>query len=289
MTVRRRMRAIALAMMLLAVPAVALAGQGAGPAKTPAKSKPAAPASKPAVTLSPAIVSRAWTGDFDGMVKRRLIRILTPYNKTMYFIDKGVPLGAIYDVAVKVEETINTKLKTTHATKVHVVVVPTTRDSLYDALVQGRGDIIAAGVTVTPERAKLVDFTIPTKTKVKEIVVTGPGAPALTTVDSLAGVRRRGPREEHSVRDAPEAERHLQAAGQGADPHPNGPDGARGRRRPRNDERRSAEGRGRRRYLRDVLETDPAGYHAAPGDCGARGRRLCVGRAKEQSQAHRGA
>ena len=45
-----------------------------------------------------------------------------------------------------------------------------------------------AGITVTPERAKLVDFTIPTKTKVKEIIVTGPGAAVLTTVDSLSGL-----------------------------------------------------------------------------------------------------
>jgi ABC-type amino acid transport substrate-binding protein len=46
---------------------------------------------------------------------------------------------------------------------------------------------VAAGVTVTPERAKLVDFTAPTKTGVNEIIVTGPGAPALTTVDDLSG------------------------------------------------------------------------------------------------------
>jgi membrane-bound lytic murein transglycosylase MltF len=40
---------------------------------------------------------------------------------------------------------------------------------------------------VTPERAKLVDFTIPGKTGVKEIVVTGPGGPSLKTLDDLSG------------------------------------------------------------------------------------------------------
>ena len=65
--------------------------------------------------------------------------------------------------------------------------IPTSRDALYDALTQGKGDFVAAGVTITPERAKLVDFTIPTKEHVNEIVVTGPGAPAIASVGDLSG------------------------------------------------------------------------------------------------------
>jgi hypothetical protein len=30
---------------------------------------------------------KAWTGDFDGMVERRKIRVLVPYSKTFYFLD----------------------------------------------------------------------------------------------------------------------------------------------------------------------------------------------------------
>jgi membrane-bound lytic murein transglycosylase MltF len=133
------------------------------------------------------VISQPWTGDFDGMVKRRRIRILTPYSRTHYFIDKGQPRGLVQDAAGALEDDINRQLKTTRATRVFVLVRPTSRDELYRSLVEGRGDVIAAGVTVTPERAKLVDFTIPGRTGVKEIVVTGAGAPALTTVDDLAG------------------------------------------------------------------------------------------------------
>ncbi len=32
---------------------------------------------------------KPWTGDFDAMEKRRIVRILVPYSKTIYFIDKG--------------------------------------------------------------------------------------------------------------------------------------------------------------------------------------------------------
>jgi membrane-bound lytic murein transglycosylase MltF len=137
--------------------------------------------------LSREVISRPWTGDFDGMVKRRMIRILVPYSKTHYFIDKGVQRGLVYDAGMKVEEEVNRKLKTTNANKIHVVFIPTSRDALQDSLIKGRGDIVAAGITVTPEREKLADFTIPTKTNVREIVVTGPGAPTIATIDDLSG------------------------------------------------------------------------------------------------------
>jgi membrane-bound lytic murein transglycosylase MltF len=133
------------------------------------------------------VISKPWTGDFDGMVKRRAIRILTPYSKTHYFIDKGVQRGVVYEGGVKLEETINKTLKTTPATKIHVVFVPTSREALYQWLVEGRGDIIAANVTITPDREKLVDFTTPTRSNVNQIVVTGPGAAAITSLDDLAG------------------------------------------------------------------------------------------------------
>ena len=36
---------------------------------------------------------RTWIGDFDEMQKRRLIRVIVPYSKTIFFIDKGEQLG----------------------------------------------------------------------------------------------------------------------------------------------------------------------------------------------------
>ena len=58
---------------------MALIATGAA-AQTPAP----APAKAPAATtgIPPAKVSKTWTGDFDGMVKRRVIRVLVPYSKT---------------------------------------------------------------------------------------------------------------------------------------------------------------------------------------------------------------
>ena len=32
---------------------------------------------------------KAWSGDLDGMLERRLVRILVPFNKIYYFLDQG--------------------------------------------------------------------------------------------------------------------------------------------------------------------------------------------------------
>ena len=61
------------------------------------------------------------------------------------------------------------------------------RDQLLRALTEGRVDLVMAQVTVRPELQKLVDFTNPTRTNVNQIVVTGPGAPPIATIDDLAG------------------------------------------------------------------------------------------------------
>jgi membrane-bound lytic murein transglycosylase MltF len=182
-TLQRNQMPLALsvfAVMVWALSSVTAEGQ----TKTrPLPAAPPAPAIKPAVP----VVDQKWKGDLDGMVQRRRIRIITPYSRTHYFIDKGVQRGIVYDSGIKLETAINTALKTTPATKVHVVFLATSRDDLQRALVEGNGDIVAANVTVTPEMAKIVDFATPGRVGVQQIVVTGPGASVLTTLDDLGG------------------------------------------------------------------------------------------------------
>jgi membrane-bound lytic murein transglycosylase MltF len=129
---------------------------------------------------------KAWTGDLDGMIKRRLIRVATAYNKTNYFIDKGVQRGAVYESFKLFEDELNAKLKTGNL-RVHVVFIPVSRDELLRAVAEGRADIAAATLTITPERQKLVDFAPATYANVDEIVVTGPGAPQIAGLDDLSG------------------------------------------------------------------------------------------------------
>jgi membrane-bound lytic murein transglycosylase MltF len=132
------------------------------------------------------IVDTTFSGDFDEMVKRRLIRVGAPFNRTFYFIDKGVQRGLSYEYATLFEDALNKKLKTGNL-KIHVVLIPMTRDMLLPALQNGKLDLAVAQLTVTPERQKIVDFSNPTRTDVDEVVVTGPGTAPVNSVDELSG------------------------------------------------------------------------------------------------------
>jgi len=149
-------------------------------AKTPA----APPAKKPYALAD--FTQQKFTGDLDGMIQRRLIRVLVTYSKTHYFVDKGTQRGLAYDFGRLFEDSLNKKLQRKHV-RIHVVFVPVARDELIPALLEGRGDLAAANLTITPERLKHVDFTNPTGRNVSEIVVTGPGSEPISSLQDLSG------------------------------------------------------------------------------------------------------
>jgi membrane-bound lytic murein transglycosylase MltF len=127
-----------------------------------------------------------WTGDLAGMVERRYIRVLVTLSRTNYFIDQAEQRGITYDAGKKFEEFLNARLKRGHLA-VHVVFIPVRRQDLLSALREGRGDIVAANLTITPEREKLVAFSEPFATDVREVVVTAAGVPVPSSVEDLSG------------------------------------------------------------------------------------------------------
>jgi membrane-bound lytic murein transglycosylase MltF len=129
-------------------------------------------------------VQAPWTGDFDQMVERQMIRVLTVFNQTMYFLDGAEQKGITYDLAQAFEQHVNETLG--KKATVQVVIIPVPRDQLLPALIEGRGDIAAANLTITPERQALVDFADPLLTGVSELLVTGPAAGPIATLDDLA-------------------------------------------------------------------------------------------------------
>jgi membrane-bound lytic murein transglycosylase MltF len=137
--------------------------------------------------LSIDLKSTVWTGDLDVMTTRRVIRVLVPYSKTLNFVDfGGTQRGISYDFMRAFEEALNKKLGLGNL-PIHVVFIPVARDQLIPLLLAGKGDVVAANLTITPERSKRVDFVTPVATAVREIIVTGPGAPPFRTLDDLAG------------------------------------------------------------------------------------------------------
>lgn len=131
-------------------------------------------------------VFRKWTGDLNGMIERRIIRVLTTYSKTNYFVDRGTQRGLVYDSFQLFEDDLNKKL-TKKNVRVHVVILPVSHDELIPGLLEGRGDIVASNMMVSDARKEQVDFSNPTRTGVSAIVVTGPGVPPITRIEDLAG------------------------------------------------------------------------------------------------------
>ena len=129
---------------------------------------------------------KPWTGDFDGMVKRRVIRALVVHNQTHYFFDGLRPRGISYDALVEFERALNRTLGSRHL-KVHLIHIPVARDRLLPMLVSGQGDLAVGNLTITPERAKQVAFSIPVATDVSEVVVTHASGPILSSLEDLAG------------------------------------------------------------------------------------------------------
>jgi membrane-bound lytic murein transglycosylase MltF len=125
-------------------------------------------------------------GDFDEMVQHGTIRALVVYSKTFYFLDRGRQHGISYEVLKEFENFVNKKLKT-KTLKVQFVFIPVSRDELIPSLLNGLGDIAVANLTITTERQKQVDFSNPLLRGVKELLVTGPAAPPINSIDDLAG------------------------------------------------------------------------------------------------------
>jgi membrane-bound lytic murein transglycosylase MltF len=163
----------------------------------------AAPAQAAGPGLDLRHVEQKWRGDLDGMIERRMIRALVVYSKTFYFLDRGAPHGTSYDTLTAFEAYLNKTLKKRHL-RVHVVFIPVARDELLPALLEGRGDIASANLTITPARETLVDFSDPFWTQVSELLVTGPSAPEIRGLEDLSGrdilVRGSSSYFEHLVR-----------------------------------------------------------------------------------------
>lgn len=104
---------------------------------------------EPAKTLALPTAIKSVYGDFDTMQQRRIIRVLIPYSKTFYFLDnQGTPRGLMVELMQEFDKQLNNGVKPDK--KIHVVLIPTSRDKLIPNLLAGKGDVIAANLTITP-------------------------------------------------------------------------------------------------------------------------------------------
>ena len=133
-----------------------------------------------------ALESARWGGDLDALLERRIIRALVVQNRMLYFLDRGRQRGISYELLTAFEKFINQKQKS-RTLGIHIVFIPVSRDRLISDLIAGRGDIAVANLTITDERRKQVDFSQPVFSGVDEILVTGPTAPDIHSLELLSG------------------------------------------------------------------------------------------------------
>ena len=233
-------------------------------------------------------LAEAWTGDLDSMIARRVIRVLITPTRTQYWIDRGRQSGAEYELLRAFEGWLNQKYRTRRHVNIYVVFIPTSRDALIPDLLAGRGDLAAGILTLTPERLAKVDGGGPFFRGVKELVVTGPQSPAVSSARRPGRPARRGAPVLQLLGSPGEAQCTIRERGQAADQARSGA-GRPGGRRPAGDGQRRPDRLHRRRSLRGpALEQDPARPARARGGAGQRRRRGRLADSKGQPQAEAG-
>jgi membrane-bound lytic murein transglycosylase F len=124
---------------------------------------------------------RTWSGDLADVKKHRVLRVLTRNNAVSYFLLRGEAAGFDHDLMKRFADGLDVRLQ---------MVVPPSHADLVPWLLQGKGDVIAASYTVTPERGKRVAFSAP-YLEIQELIVQRASEPLLRSVDDLRGRKIR--------------------------------------------------------------------------------------------------
>ena len=90
--------------------------------------------------------------DLDKILKKKKIIATTDYTSTNYFIYKGLPMGFQYELLQSFAKFLNVDLE---------LKISTDLAQCLNDLVYRRSDIIAIDLTITKDRAEIVDFTNP--------------------------------------------------------------------------------------------------------------------------------
>ncbi len=131
-------------------------------------------------------INQPFIGDLDKIRERRILRVLVSYNRTNFFHTLRGDRGLEHDLMKEFEKYLNRGPRKERY-RTHIVFLAHPFDQLVPDLKAGYGDIVAAGLTVTPERESYVDFTRPYITDISEILISNKNNPAPKTLQELSG------------------------------------------------------------------------------------------------------
>ena len=117
----------------------------------------------------------------DRSEKWKTVRVLVSFNKTNFFEAGGQIKGLEAELMRQYEKYLR------QGAKINVIFIAQPFKELIPALIDGRGDVAAAGLTITPERQKQVEFTDPYIKNIDEIIVAAQGVTGLEHKTDLSG------------------------------------------------------------------------------------------------------
>ncbi len=123
--------------------------------------------------------------DLPEMLKAGHIRVLTTLTFGNYFIFKGQAYGYEYSQMEEFRQFLNKGRP--KGKELQFFYIPVPYDLLVPALNKGFGDIVAANLTILPERLKDADFTDPYLWDLQEVLVTGQNVKGITKIEDLGG------------------------------------------------------------------------------------------------------
>ena len=115
--------------------------------------------------------------DLSEIVASGELRIITRNNPQTYFLFRGKEMGFEYELAEELASRLGVKIKT---------VVPDDWTDNIPWLLEGKGDLIASAMTVTPSRAARVAFTVPYQ-RIPEVLLCRRGTDIPRTLEDIEG------------------------------------------------------------------------------------------------------
>jgi membrane-bound lytic murein transglycosylase MltF len=135
--------------------------------------------------LQEQLIHEKWHGDLDGIVNRRILRVLVAPNKLGFYFDGSQIHGALYELCREFERFLNRKLHTGNLA-IHLAFIPVGRDRLLPKLAEGYGDLVVTMMVTSDQHQYAVDFTDPLYDDARAVIVSRPGE-QLSRLEDLSG------------------------------------------------------------------------------------------------------
>lgn len=128
-------------------------------------------------------------GDLEHILQKKELRALVVYERGFFFLDKGTQHGILVNQLQGFERWLNQTYLAKEKIKLKIIYIPVRQDKLLDYLSEGRGDLVAANMTVTPTRREQVTFSDPVIAPIEEWVVSQHSLPTFNRITQLSGRR----------------------------------------------------------------------------------------------------